>query len=136
MPDTLKTDIKIQKLIIIDDEEVEQMLNRFIVERSNLVGEMVSFLCASEALSYLKDNVENVDAVLLDLNMPMMSGFDFLDSVHKELGPEMSDISFSILTSSVDSRDIDRAKGYDMVKGYFSKPLTKAHLQDICAHMR
>lgn len=127
---------KIQRLVIVDDEETEQMLNRFIVERSGLVGELTSFLSASEALSYLKHNHKEVDAVLLDLNMPVMDGFDFLDAIQKELGELVSGIPFSILTSSIDGRDIERAKSYEMVTGYFSKPLTSDHLNEISCHLK
>lgn len=136
MSESLDTRQKIQRLIIIDDEETEQMLNRFIVERSGLVGELTSFLSASDALSYLKDNHMDVDAVLLDLNMPVMDGFDFLDAIHDELGEQVSGIPFSILTSSIDGRDIERAKRYDMVTSYFSKPLTSEHLNEISSHLK
>lgn len=136
MSETVEKNDVIAKLIIVDDEETEQMLNGFIVERSGIVGELVSFLCASRALSYLKDHFDEVDAVLLDLNMPLMSGFDFLDAVQDELGEAARSIQFSILTSSIDSRDIDRANSYNMVSGYFSKPLTQAHLNEIKAQLK
>lgn len=125
---------KINKLVMIDDEELEHMLTRFIVERSGLVGELISFLSAEEAIDYLVEHQEEVDAVLLDLNMPRVTGFDVLDMVQDRLGAEAGGMSFSILTSSVDSRDIQRAESYDIVKEYFSKPLTDDHLTRLATY--
>lgn len=124
----------IKKLVMIDDEELEHMLTRFIVERSGLVEELVSFLNTQEALEYLEHNCAEVDAVLLDLNMPLMDGFEFLDAIKEKLGEEACGISFSILTSSADSRDIDRAKSYPIVKEYFSKPLSADHLEKLAGY--
>ena len=71
---------------------------------------------------YVKTTLKLPDVIFLDLNMPVMDGWEFLDSFNsffKELNTRIY-----ILSSSIDSRDIARSKRYNLVKGFIAKPLT------------
>jgi len=122
----------IGKLMMIDDNEVDQMLYKRIVSRSGLVGELVSFLDAEEALDYLRNpGTVAPDLILLDINMPGMDGFAFLDAVTGGF-----DISFVpvvvMLTTSLDPADAERAQSYEVVRDFQNKPLTREMLAQFC----
>ena len=69
------------------------------------------------------------EVIFLDLNMPIMDGWEFLDEFGKL--SEEKDIRIYILSSSVDSRDMERAKKYGMVNGFIAKPLTDAKIKEL-----
>jgi CheY-like chemotaxis protein len=73
------------------------------------------------------------DLILLDINMPVMNGWDFLD-LYAALEAELpKKICIVMLSSTVDQADYDRANTYSQVSGFHSKPLTKENLPDIAA---
>lgn len=75
----------------------------------------------------LKLDTDLPDVILLDLNMPIMDGWQFLDELIKI--PNMKSIPIYIVSSSVDSRDIDKAKTYKIVNNYIVKPFSVAKIQ-------
>ncbi len=116
--------------MMIDDNILDHTLYRFLIERTGLVEELVSMLDAREALTYLTKNHEKVDLILLDINMPGMSGFDFLEEVREMLGDEFTKPIIIMLTTSMDPKDIDRASRYQMVKDYCNKPLSEQNIEE------
>lgn len=122
---------RISVLMMIDDNQIDQMLHRRIVERSGYVDKIISFLYADEALEYLKsDQSPRPNVILLDINMPRMDGFEFLDEVSK-LPLEMSVSVVVMLTTSMDKSDEERASTYDSVKAFLNKPLSTNSLEAI-----
>ena len=77
------------------------------------------------AIDFLKTN--KVDLILLDIGMPVMTGFEFLDEARKL--NICDDTIIIIRTSSNDSRDINMSKTYEKVSGYVVKPLTRNKLE-------
>lgn len=119
----------ISRMAIIDDAEFDQMLYARIIARTGLVGETLCFYSAEEALSYFESPTATpVDVILLDINMPGMSGFDFLDHVTETRLKSCADVVIVMLTTSLDPSDLARAKKFDMVKEYINKPLEEAHV--------
>lgn len=116
--------------MMIDDNILDHTLYRFLIERTGLVEELVSILDAREALTYLAKNHEKIDLILLDINMPGMSGFDFLEEVREMLGDEFTKPIIIMLTTSMDPKDIDRASRYQMVKDYCNKPLSEQNIEE------
>ncbi len=116
--------------MMIDDNILDHTLYRFLIERTGLVEELVSMLDAREALTYLAKNHEKIDLILLDINMPGMSGFDFLEEVREMLGDEFTKPIIIMLTTSMDPKDIDRASRYQMVKDYCNKPLSEQNIEE------
>lgn len=114
---------------LIDDDHVTNMLNRFYLEehfphlQTRLYGK------AKLALSDLLESPNYPDFIFLDLNMPEMNGWEFLDAL---LLPEASSFSFPkiyILSSSLDPSDRLRAAHNPLVSGFLSKPLEAENLQ-------
>ena len=69
--------------------------------------------------------------VLLDLNMPLLNGWGFLDGINSEYLKDYQSISFYILSSSTDKGDIEKAKQYSLVKRFYHKPLSTADITEI-----
>lgn len=118
------------KILLVEDDDVVSRLHRFAVE--NLVENDVSILGnGKEAIEYLENNLpaNKTFLILLDLNMPVMNGWQFLDFLHQK---EYSrSVSVVIVTSSSYNEDYLKSTKYDRVIGYYTKPLTKDKLLEI-----
>jgi CheY-like chemotaxis protein len=104
------------------------------MDKNKFCEEVHPFNNAKLAIAKLKQNcIENEnlpDAILLDLNMPVMDGWQFLDEF--VLLPIKKEISIFIITSSIDPIDIEMAKKYSVVKDYIMKPITAQKLNALC----
>lgn len=126
---TLKT------LTIVDDNDIFVFLTTKIIEQTNLVDLIKVFGNGLDAINFLKENKNNVDAlpdiILLDLNMPIMNGWQFLEKYNK-LNPTIGKkITIYICSSSISPDDITRAKTISEVSDYIIKPITKDKLIDL-----
>ncbi len=124
-------DKKSLKVMIIDDDEISGFIYGKIIEKGGVSGNHVrTFLKGQEALEFLKNNLGNnedfPDLILLDINMPIMNGWEFLDSYAEDIWPKLGKkVILCMLSSSVNRDDIDKANSYSQVDDYLSKPLTK-----------
>ncbi|SDH74847.1 Response regulator receiver domain-containing protein [Flavobacterium omnivorum] len=119
---------------IIDDDKLTVKLMSILISKNKFCEEIQSYNNAQHALEELKknefDKVILPDAILLDLNMPIMDGWQFLDEfIELSLKKE---IFIFIMTSSIDPADIEKAKEYQIVKDYIEKPITAKKLDAIC----
>ena len=118
--------------MVVDDEDVDQYLYKRVLTRSGLVENIIMFTYPDEALEYLKSaERETIDVLLLDVNMPRMTGFEFLDKATVELGDNLGILLVFILSTSLDPEDIQRASRYPVVKEYINKPLDMDKVQSI-----
>ena len=123
----------IPRLMLIDDSEIDQMIYARIARRSGLVGELLQFHDGTPALSYLCDTANpRPDLILLDVNMPRMNGFEFLEAATQTPGLVLSPVVV-MLTTSLNPRDRQRAESFAVVRDFLNKPLTVAHLQSLAA---
>lgn len=122
---TSQNDQKIKLALLIDDESVDQYLYQRIIERSGLVEKTVSFMAADQALEHLRSNPEEeVDAIFLDINMPRMNGFEFLERATAELGERFAKVCIVMLTTSLNPEDETHARSFAVVRDFINKPLT------------
>lgn len=123
--------MKTKKIYIIDDDKLTVKLMTMLIQRNQFCDEIHSFFNAQSALEELKKNSADSDklpdAILLDLNMPIMDGWQFMDEFIKlSLKKE---ISIFIVTSSIDPADIKMAEKNHYLKDYIMKPITAEKLK-------
>jgi len=120
--------------LIIDDDEINNIFCRFIITKSGLEGHFKSFTNPEEGLEFVIDILRNkhYDKVILflDINMPIMTGWDFLKEFEK-IFKNQTDIKIYILSSSISEDDISHAKASKYVRDFISKPLSAATLDKI-----
>jgi CheY-like chemotaxis protein len=116
--------------MIVDDSELQLFIAKTLISKHSVSKSTVAFvnpLGALEYLSSIKDTPEEYpDLILLDISMPEMDGFEFLDTYISMPGHLNEKCPVAMLTSSSDVRDIQRAQSYQSVKGYFLKPIDVA----------
>ena len=117
--------------MLIDDEEIDQRHYRRILSRSGVVDEIHSFTMAPDALDFLRSATRKIDVIFLDINMPRMNGFEFLERASTELGDEFTDVVIIMLTTSLDPKDREKAARYQVVRDFLNKPLSIDHVQQV-----
>ena len=121
---------KIHNAMLIDDEEIDQKQYRRVLNRSGIVENILTFSYADEAFEYLKANGDKtIDVIFLDINMPRMNGFEFLEKVTQELKEDFAHIVIVMLTTSLDPKDRERANSYSVVRDFVNKPLDIEHVE-------
>ncbi len=125
--------------LLVDDDPVSCFINKEILSLSELAHHSHAAYNGEEALEFIEkhcelhERIEHCpDLIFLDLNMPVMDGFAFLDTFSKLNLERKEEIEVIILTSSTNHLDIERVKKYQ-VKGYINKPLTKENLAAVLA---
>jgi CheY-like chemotaxis protein len=109
------------KIFLIDDNTIDLLISRKLLLKHDSELTVIEFSKAQEAVAALQNPEEALpDLVLLDLNMPGMNGWEFLEAVKPLDRPPKR---VFILTSSLDERDKAMATNYPSVKGYITKPL-------------
>lgn len=114
------------RVMLIDDSESDLLYTRIILQRASVPYEVLAFETAQDALRVLKAEREPVDLILLDINMPGMNGFEFLEAYQALRGDQQADAVVVMLTSSPDAADRQRALAFSCVKGYVTKPIDRA----------
>lgn len=125
-------------LLVIDDDEINIFITKKIIEKTMFDVNMVSKgngKLAIEYISSIADNkIEFPQLILIDINMPVLNGWDFIEAYEKlNITPE---VEIYILSSSVYENDIEKAKTYKSVKGFISKPLSLERLSELLTIVR
>lgn len=115
------------KFILIDDDPATNMVGKIILRKVYKESNTLTFNESAEGMDFLVKEVENLNSptvVFLDLNMPRYSGFDILNKLNETPSCCPHNFHIYVLSSSIDSRDKEKACSYDFVKDYIEKPLT------------
>ena len=118
---------RLKSILLVDDSRADTFLHERVIKKTELSEKVLVCSGAREALDMVSKEVDgeiqSPDLILLDINMPNMSGWDFLDE-YRKLNEEVKRNSvICMLTTSDAEEDIKKAKSYDLVKGYYNKPL-------------
>jgi len=116
--------------IVIDDDQINNMLCKYSIRQVNNELETNTFLEPEKGFEYILSNYSKLDkslptVLLLDINMPTCSGWDFLDKFEKLDEQIKNQIKVYMLSSSVDPKDMEKAKANSNVVDYIVKPLNK-----------
>lgn len=123
-----------ERIICVDDDPLCLFLAEVTIKESNMANEILLAESAPAAISLLKDLYSKDDQklesqelstlIFLDINMPVMNGWDFLEIFENEFQHLFGQVRIFILSSSIDTADIIRSKQYKSVDDYIAKPLT------------
>jgi len=121
--------------MLIDDNEVDLKINSKIITISKLFDEIILCMSGEEALTYLNDHIDNdsalPDFILLDIQMPEMDGFEFLE-FYKKLPKSVTEkCLIAILSSTLDFGDIKKAEASPYVIKLLKKPLFPKELEEV-----
>jgi CheY-like chemotaxis protein len=133
---------KLKNIVLVDDDSISNIMNEMVIKEMGVAEEVVTCKNGHEALQFVESSfahhsreddrpADTTNLILLDLNMPGMDGFEFLEefSKLKKTDRESTPIVI-ILSSSSHERDVEKAINYK-ISGYLTKPLTQAKIKAI-----
>ena len=123
-------------ILLIDDDETTNYVNKRLLTRLNVAREILIMKNGQEAIQYLQDaaagnGTKNPDLIFLDIKMPVMDGFSFLEAYEENNLGSSNQVIILMLTSSASFYDLERLKNYNKVKRHISKALTDADVREI-----
>jgi len=122
---------KYRTVMLIDDNEIDNLINQKMIEAASITEYIYTHTGAKSAIEFLR-NMEKIDVadkvlpdvIFLDIDMPLMDGFQFLDEFEKLSTSSKKKCKIVMLTSSINPQDFNRSKKYVNVKLYLNKPLS------------
>ena len=128
------------KILCIDDDAITLMLCKMVITKNLFSKEIVTASNGEDALNYFKTLQKNVieeqsiklpQLIFLDLIMPVMGGWEFINVFSTDEFSEFHAIKIIILSSTIDPSDLEKSKKYPMVLDFLSKPISKEMLEYI-----
>ncbi|WMJ72785.1 response regulator [Cytophagaceae bacterium ABcell3] len=118
-----------KSFLLIDDDPINNFINSKLIKKLNLTEQIFVLDNGEEGIRFLLNTVKNElpDVILLDINMPAMNGFEFLELFGSLNISGKEHIKIFMLTSSLNPQDMQRVKHFQ-VHGYIQKPLTPEKL--------
>ncbi|KQS34470.1 response regulator [Pedobacter sp. Leaf194] len=120
-----------REILVIDDDPIILMIHQAVLESALPDSTCKYFEDAGDALLYMEEQKEQCKKflLLLDINMPMISGWDLVEEVSASVFKE--NVSVVMVTSSINERDKQKANTYDNIYDFISKPLKEEHLEKL-----
>lgn len=122
-------------IALVDDDKIFRFTASKTLQAAAITDKILQFDNGSDALQYLRNNLKNTeslpDFIFLDINMPQIDGWMFLDDYDELKGGLTKPIRIYMVSSSIDPKDISRAKNNSNVKGYVIKPVTREKFAEL-----
>ena len=125
--------------MLIDDNEIDNLINQKMIEAADITENIYTHTGAKGAIEFLKnlEKLEDVgnnilpEVIFLDIDMPLMDGFQFLDEFDRLGSVTKEKCKIVMLTSSINPQDVNKSKNYTYVKKYINKPLSQENLENL-----
>ncbi len=129
----------IKKVLCVDDDMISLTISQLLLKRTGFATQVDTVIDGSEALAYFEDlfkndpnAIENApELILLDINMPIMNGWEFLQEYTPLYIEKLAKTRIVILSSTIDPEDFAHAKKYPLVVQFISKPLSIENLEEL-----
>lgn len=126
-------------ICLIDDDDIYQFTFTRGLKSNKVAKKILVFSDGEEARDFMRDNVANTevlpDVIFLDINMPVMDGWEFLEEFVKLKTKVQKKITIYMVSSSVDPADVERAKAISDVSDYLIKPVGESQLKQIIENL-
>jgi len=121
--------------LLIDDDDINNFLSNELIKLYHPNAAIVSTLYVQDAINVLEEKIKNnivlPQIILVDINMPILNGWDFLEAFEKMDANAIKNVRVYIYTSSIYYKDIERAKKYKSVIKLITKPLSQEMIDEI-----
>jgi len=128
---------KLKTVLLIDDDEATNFINKLLIDKFNITDQLLVARNGREALEVLQkcaaqeqEASKLPELILLDINMPVMDGFEFLEAYSRLLLPEKESVVIAVLTTSLNPKDMQRVNDLG-ITDFLNKPLNKDSLQNL-----
>lgn len=123
-------------ICVVDDDKVYQFAVRKTIEATGMADNVITFSNGAEAINFLethKCSAELPDIIFLDINMPVMNGWQFLENYARLSFSLGKNIPVYMVSSSIDEHDINKSREYQSVADYILKPVHKEKFSQLLA---
>jgi CheY-like chemotaxis protein len=129
----------IDKVLCVDDDSISLTISKLLLKRTGFANHVLTAIDGNDALHFLDEFFKNntspaeeaPNLILLDINMPVMNGWEFLDAFIQQFADKLQNTKVVILSSTIDPEDFARAKKYSIVAQFLSKPLSVESLLEL-----
>lgn len=126
---------KLNKILLIDDSKADNFIHSRVIRKAEVTDEIIVKYGAKQALDYLTTSIEgeypNPEMIFLDINMPGMTGWDFLQEYNKLEDDQKRGVIVCMLTTSYAEKDKKIAEKFNAIRDYSNKPLTQEKLMGL-----
>ncbi|MFM9987784.1 two-component system response regulator [Flavobacterium sp.] len=121
---------KVNLTYIIDDDKIFIFVLKKLLGKNESFDQVLDFKNGEEVLKILSDKNNILPSIiLLDINMPVIDGWQFLEQIEKL--PNKNKLNIFIMSSSIDANDIEKSKSFSTVKDFISKPINNEKLNKL-----
>lgn len=121
--------MKIQEILLIDDDQMTNFINKTVIKWEFPDYSPIIFENGLDAIAHIRETPNTSYLIFLDINMPIMDGWEFLEALSKDTN--QYNLVIHILSSSLDTVDKRKAKESDLVSSFLTKPLKKDVLKEL-----